>query len=77
MPSIDGSVLEKEDLRVTDDGDHDTFAHYCSKTDISNSMLTGIEIKALCGKMWRPSKDFAKYPVCGTCKDIFETMRDE
>lgn len=71
-----GSLLEEEKVVVTtDDGDHDTFSHYANKVDIGNSWLTGEAITALCGKKWRPSKDVTKYPVCGTCKDIYESMR--
>ncbi len=67
---------EKTDVRVTDDGDHDTFAHYADKRDIERSMFEGVEIVALCGKLWRPSKDFAKYPVCPTCKEVYESLPD-
>ena len=74
MPIID----EKTDTITidTDTGDHDTFAHYASKKDIERSMFEGVEITALCGKKWRPSKDFAKYPVCGTCKEIYDGLPD-
>lgn len=65
-----------EDVRVhTESGDHDLFAHYARKTDIERSMFEGVEITALCGKHWRPSRDFAAFPVCGTCKDIYEGMQ--
>lgn len=65
-------VLERTDVNVTDTGDHDLFSHYAHKKDLERSMFEGIEIHALCGKKWRPSRDFTKYPVCGTCKDILE-----
>lgn len=69
-------VLEKEDLKVTNNGDHDTFAHYARKTDIERSIFDGVEITALCGKRWRPDKDFAKYPVCPTCKGIYDSLKE-
>lgn len=65
---------DKTDLKPTDTGDHDTFAHYCKKADIERAIFEGVEIRALCGKMWLPMKDFAKYPVCPTCKDIWEKL---
>lgn len=69
------SVLEEETVVVdVNNGDHDLFAHYAKKTDIEKSMFDGVEITALCGKKWRPSRDFTKYPVCGTCKDIYEKL---
>lgn len=65
-------VLEDVDTTIapTDAGDHDLFSHYARKKDIERSMFEGVDIEALCGKKWRPSRDFTKYPVCGTCKDI-------
>lgn len=70
-------VLEdvKEDTTtITDDGEHDLFSHYVRKEDILNARVMGIPCKALCGKEWIPIKDEKKYPVCGTCKDIYEAM---
>ena len=65
-------VLEKTDTVPTDAGDHDLFSHYARKTDIERAVFDGVSIVALCGKKWRPSRDFTRYPVCGTCKDILE-----
>lgn len=68
----DTRIDEKVD--VTDSGDHDTFSHYARMSDIERSTFDGVEITALCGKKWRPAKDFSKYPVCPTCKDIYESL---
>jgi hypothetical protein len=68
------TLLDQETTTVTTDGDHDLFAHYARKTDLERSMFEGIEITALCGKKWRPSRDFAKFPVCPDCKAIFDTL---
>jgi hypothetical protein len=66
-------TLEQQDTTtITDDGEHDIMSHYARKQDIERSLFEGVDITALCGKTWRPSRDFAKYPVCGTCKDILE-----
>ena len=53
-----------------DDGDHDRFAHYCKKADITRAMVTGEPVTALCGKRWVPSRDPERYPICTTCKEI-------
>lgn len=72
------SVLEdvKEDTTTinTDDGDHDVLSHYVRKDDILRARIEGIPAKALCGKVWTPHRDEEKYPVCGTCEDIYEAM---
>jgi hypothetical protein len=31
-------------------------------------------VVALCGKVWVPSRDPKKYPVCPLCKEIWEGM---
>ena len=53
------------------DGDHERFAHYADKHKITESMVTGTPIRALCGKIWVPSRDPKKYPVCPECKEIY------
>ena len=53
----------------TDHGDHDRFAHYCRKADITRALVTGEAIVALCGKKWVPTRDPSRYPVCPTCKE--------
>lgn len=71
-------VLEETDVTTTtEEGDHDLFSHYAKKSDIERSMFDGVEITALCGKKWRPSRDFTKFPVCQTCKDVYDSMIQE
>jgi Protein of unknown function (DUF3039) len=53
----------------TDDGDHDRFAHYCRKSDITRALVTGEAIVALCGKKWVPTRDPSGYPICPTCAE--------
>ena len=62
---------------VTSDGEHDILSHYALKKDIERSIFEGIEITALCGKKWRPHRDFTMYPVCGTCREILEGLPEE
>ncbi len=61
---------------VTEDGDHDRFSHYAPKAKIMEAMVTGIPIIALCGKKWIPSRDPEKFPVCPTCKEIYESLNE-
>lgn len=69
------AVLEREELQSTDDGDADRFAHYVRKDKIAAAAVTGRPVVALCGKVWTPGRDPSKYPVCPTCKSIYEEMR--
>ena len=54
---------------VTDDGDHDRFAHFARKDDVTRAYVTGEAIVALCGKKWVPTRDPKGYPICPTCKE--------
>jgi hypothetical protein len=57
------------------DGDHERFAHYVHKGKIVESALTGGALRALCGKVWVPSRDPKKFPICPTCKEIHDGLR--
>ena len=84
-PGLDGpdspgggtdTLLEPEvvdDYRY-DEGDHEKFAHYAPKDKILDSMVSGVPITALCGKVWVPSRDPGRFPVCPQCKEIWESL---
>ena len=61
----------RPDLRP-DDGDHERFAHYADRDKITEAMVTGTPVIALCGKVWVPSRDPKKYPVCPECQRMFD-----
>ena len=81
-PGFGTGVLEDErveverDLRTTDDGDHERLSHYVPKDKLMDAMINGTPVIALCGKVWVPSRDPEKYPVCPECKEIWENMRE-
>ncbi|WP_438352626.1 DUF3039 domain-containing protein [Microbacterium sp. CJ88] len=55
-------------------GDHERFSHFVKKDKILESAITGKPVRALCGKKWVPGRDPEKFPVCPTCKEIYESM---
>ena len=72
-----------ESTLETDEGDHERFTHlvlegYTPKggefVALGNSVVEGMvnatPVTALCGKVWVPGRDPAKYPLCPTCKEI-------
>jgi hypothetical protein len=67
----------EELLQNQEPGDHERFSHYVKKELILESAVTGKPVKALCGKMWTPNRDPEKFPVCPTCREIYEKLRDE
>lgn len=59
-----------------DEGDHDRFAHYVigGNEAIVKSMVTGEPVTALCGKVWVPSRDPERYPVCPLCDEVKKAL---
>jgi hypothetical protein len=76
-PSRSTAVIEREQLQeqVQEPGDHERFAHYVRKNKVMDSALSGEPVVALCGKVWVPGRDPKKFPVCPTCKEIYEGLR--
>ena len=59
-----------------DEGDHERFSHYVPKNKLTEAMVMGTPVIALCGKVWVPSRNPDRYPVCPECKEIWESMKD-
>ena len=78
-PGTSTGLLEREDTRVTPElsepGDHERLAHYVRKEKIMESAMSGEPVTALCGKIWIPGRDPKKFPVCPTCKEIYDGLR--
>lgn len=76
-PSTQSStgLLERTEVeQEKSPGDGDRFAHFVRKDKADSSMITGQPVVALCGKVWIPSRDASKYPVCPTCKALRDSM---
>lgn len=52
------------------DGEQDRFSHYVRRDRANISAVTGQAVVALCGKVWVPTRDAKKYPVCPRCKAL-------
>ncbi|MCU1437191.1 MAG: hypothetical protein JWP66_278 [Naasia sp.] len=72
--TLDRELEELLNEEKLEDGDHDRFAHYVRKEKIVESAVTGKPVIALCGKVWVPGRDPSKFPVCPTCKEIYESL---
>lgn len=75
---MSSTVLDEETTTVTinvnNDGDHDKFQHYFSKKDISDNILFGTPMHALCGKTVYQQVDPKGRTICPECKDKWEAM---
>lgn len=72
----EGDVKSEDDDRVS----HIVGPIYTDEGKISGSarvtqaMIEGTPIEALCGFTWVPSRDPKKYPICPKCKAISEDV---
>ncbi len=64
---------ERTDVRP-EAGDHERFSHYVPRDTLTEAMVMGTPVVALCGKVWVPSRDPQRFPVCPECKEIWEGM---
>lgn len=65
----------EEQLDQVEAGDHERYSHYVKKDKIVESAVMGNAVVALCGKVWVPSRDPERFPVCPDCKAIFEKLK--
>ena len=73
-PLSGSTTLLEEQVQNVEPGDHERFSHFVKKEKIVESAVLGTPVVALCGKVWTPSRDPQKFPVCPTCKEIYESM---
>lgn len=76
--SADTLEIVESDQKVettSDDGDHDKFSHYARGDALDKAWFEGKPVTAICGKVWLPTSDPKKYPVCPTCKEIYESLQ--
>lgn len=57
-------------------GDNERFAHYVRDDRIMKSMVEGTPVVALCGKVWVPVRNPDNFPLCPTCKEIYQHLRN-
>jgi len=69
------TVEDARTVPVTDDGDHERLSHYVAKGNLTAALVEGTPVVALCGKVWVPSRDPQRYPVCPECKEIWDGLR--
>jgi len=67
-------LVERPVTVPTEAGDHERFAHYVRKEKIVESAVTGEPVVALCGKVWVPSRDPSRFPVCPECEAIYRGL---
>lgn len=71
-----GTQLEERVDYRFDEGDQERFSHYVPREKLMQAMVEGTPVRALCGKLWVPSRDPERFPVCPRCKEIHEKLPD-
>ena len=74
-----GAILDREVIPQMSrgDGDHDLFAHAVKRDKITDAAVFGTPLIALCGKVFVPSRDPKKYPVCPACREVLDRFSSE
>lgn len=72
-PGAETITEERTEFR-TEEGDHERFSHYVPKDKLTEAMVLGTPVVALCGKVWVPSRDPERFPICPDCKNVWDGM---
>ncbi len=75
-PGAQTITKERVDERL-DEGDHERLSHFVDKSKLTEAMVMGTPVVALCGKVWVPSRNPDKFPVCPECKEIWESFQGD
>jgi len=73
MGFVDTASDTEAELQLTD-GDEQIFSHYADKDQITEALVYGLPIVALCGKIWIPHRNPDKYPICPRCKELYDLL---
>jgi hypothetical protein len=66
--------VEPRTTTPSEDGDHERMAHIVDERfgTVAEAIVNGTPCVALCGKVWVPSRDPKRYPLCPTCREVAE-----
>ena len=65
------TTLDRPTDTVREPGDHDRMSHVVVPANaVTEAIINGTPVTALCGKTWVPDRDPKKYPACKTCQDV-------
>lgn len=67
--TLEAPAEQKSDLE-----DENKFSHYAEKVSITEGYVLGSPVIAICGKIFIPSRDPKKFPICPICKELAEAL---
>lgn len=74
---MSASTLEQIETRPaeTDSDGKPRFTHIVyPKGPLTDAIINGTPVTALCGHTWVPGRDPQRYPICSRCREIFEAI---
>ena len=69
------SITEARVEERYEEGDEERFSHYVPKAKLTEAQVMGTPVVALCGKVWVPTRNPERFPVCPMCKEIWESLQ--
>jgi hypothetical protein len=60
-----------------DTEDAERFAHWVDANKADRAALRDGAVVALCGKVWKPSKNPDDYPICPQCEELHDKLIKE
>jgi hypothetical protein len=68
------SFLVEESPILLDKTKDPKFSHYADSVSVTEGYITGKAVVAICGKVFVPSRDPKKFPICPICKELAEAL---
>lgn len=68
------AVLEDLDYQNVDEDEEEKFAHYAESASVTEGYVLGTPVQALCGKVFVPSRNPERLPICPICKEIVDAL---
>lgn len=69
------AIAEELELKTLElDSNDPKFAHYADSVSVTEGYIMGKAVMAICGKLFVPSRDPKKFPICPICKELAEAL---
>jgi hypothetical protein len=68
---LENTYLDLEDL---DEDLNKRLAHYAESASVTAGYVLGTPVRAICGKLFVPSRDPKKFPLCSICKEVADAL---
>jgi hypothetical protein len=72
---MSSTTTKEPELETLDtDTGEPRFAHYADSVSVTEGYVMGRPVLAICGKLFVPSRDPLKFPICARCKELAEAL---